>query len=117
MFTFHRWNKDDPRSPRDARDGPVPREARSARNGPACSGAQHTPGENSAPRVLWSRREAMDSNRVTRDVTARGVRMRVVEAGSGPPVVLIHDLLVSHLEFEDVMERLAPKYRVLAPDL
>src|SRR5215813_1489456 len=42
--------------------------------------------------------------KVTRDVTARGVRMRVVEAGSGRPVILIHDFLVSHLEFENVLE-------------
>jgi pimeloyl-ACP methyl ester carboxylesterase len=59
----------------------------------------------------------MDDRRVTRDVTARGVRMRVVEAGSGPPLVLIHDLLVSHLEFERVIGQLASRYRVLAPDL
>jgi pimeloyl-ACP methyl ester carboxylesterase len=59
----------------------------------------------------------MVTERVTRDVTARGVRMRVVEAGSGPPVVLIHDILVSHLEFERVTELLAPRLRVLAPDL
>jgi len=55
--------------------------------------------------------------RVTRDVTARGVRMRVVEAGSGRPVLLIHDFLVSHLEFEGVLEPLAERFRVLAPDL
>ena len=54
---------------------------------------------------------------LTRDVTARGVRMRVVEAGSGPPVVLVHDVLVSHLEFESVIASLATRYRVLAPDL
>jgi pimeloyl-ACP methyl ester carboxylesterase len=54
---------------------------------------------------------------LTRDVTARGVRMRVVEAGSGPPLILIHDVLVSHLEFESVIGRLATRYRVLAPDL
>jgi pimeloyl-ACP methyl ester carboxylesterase len=55
--------------------------------------------------------------RLTRDVTARGVRMRVVEAGSGPPVILIHDILVSHLEFEAVLGPLASRFRVFAPDL
>jgi len=54
---------------------------------------------------------------VTRDVTARGVRMRVVEAGSGPPVILVHDALVSRIEFESVMEPLATRFRVFAPDL
>jgi pimeloyl-ACP methyl ester carboxylesterase len=55
--------------------------------------------------------------RITRDVTARGIRMRVVEAGVGPPVVLIHDFLVNHLEFENVLAPLAARFRVLAPDL
>ena len=55
--------------------------------------------------------------RLTRDVTARGVRMRVVEAGSGPPLILIHDFLVSHLEFESVLGPLAERFRVFAPDL
>jgi pimeloyl-ACP methyl ester carboxylesterase len=55
--------------------------------------------------------------RLTRDVTARGVRMRVVEAGSGPPLILIHDILVSHLEFESVLGPLAERFRVFAPDL
>jgi pimeloyl-ACP methyl ester carboxylesterase len=55
--------------------------------------------------------------RITRDVTARGIRMRVVEAGAGPPVVLIHDFLVNHLEFEHVIGPLAARFRVLAPDL
>jgi pimeloyl-ACP methyl ester carboxylesterase len=59
----------------------------------------------------------MVTERVTRDVTARGVRMRVVEAGSGPPILLIHDILVSHLEFEAIIEPLAAHMRVLAPDL
>lgn len=57
------------------------------------------------------------TERVTRDVTARGVRMRVVETGSGRPVILIHDFLVSHLEFESVLGPLAAHFRVLAPDL
>jgi pimeloyl-ACP methyl ester carboxylesterase len=55
--------------------------------------------------------------RLTRDVTARGVRMRVVEAGAGPPLILIHDILVSHLEFESVLGPLADRFRVFAPDL
>jgi pimeloyl-ACP methyl ester carboxylesterase len=56
-------------------------------------------------------------DRITRDVTARGIRMRVVEAGAGPPVVLIHDFLVNHLEFENVLAPLAARFRVLVPDL
>ncbi len=57
--------------------------------------------------------------RVARDVTARGVRMRVVEAGegNGPPVVLLHGFLSSYLSFDDVIEALAERFYVLAPDL
>src|SRR5712691_308025 len=69
-----------------------------------------------ARRAHWVWCGAM-AERVTRDVTARGVRMRVVETGSGRPVVLIHDFLVSHLEFENVLGPLAEQFRVLAPDL
>lgn len=57
--------------------------------------------------------------RVTRDVTARGVRMRVLEAGSErlPPVVLVHSFFASHLEFDDVIDSLARRFHVIAPDL
>lgn len=57
--------------------------------------------------------------RVVRDVTARGVRMRVVVAGadSSPALVLVHDFLVSHLEFDDVIDALAQRFHVIAPDL
>lgn len=57
--------------------------------------------------------------RVARDVTARGVRMRVVEAGEGrgAPLVLIHGFLTSHLVFDDVLDDLARGFHVIAPDL
>lgn len=57
--------------------------------------------------------------RVVRDVTARGVRMRVLEAGSRatPPVVLIHGFLVNHQSFDDVIDELAERFFVIAPDL
>lgn len=57
--------------------------------------------------------------RTMRDVTARGVRMRVIEAGEGqgPPLVLIHGFLSTHLEFDDTIERFARYFHVIAPDL
>lgn len=58
----------------------------------------------------------MGAGSLIRDLTARGVRVRVVEAGQGPPVVLLHDLFVSHLAFERAIEGLASNFRVLAPD-
>jgi len=45
--------------------------------------------------------------------------MRVIEAGEGhgAPLVLIHDFLVSHLAFDDVIDALAEHFHVIAPDL
>ena len=54
---------------------------------------------------------------ITRDVTARGARIRFVEAGQGPPLVLVHDFLSSHLAWEDVLPRLAQRFHVIVPDL
>lgn len=57
--------------------------------------------------------------RRTRDVTARGVRMRVLEAGATdrPSLILVHDFLCSHLSFDDIIDSLAPRFHVLVPDL
>jgi pimeloyl-ACP methyl ester carboxylesterase len=57
--------------------------------------------------------------RVSRDVTARGVRMRVVEAGESRsvPLVMLHGFLTSHLEFDEVIDELAKTFYVMAPDL
>jgi pimeloyl-ACP methyl ester carboxylesterase len=53
----------------------------------------------------------------TRDVAARGARIRFVEIGSGPPLVLVHDYLASRAAWDDVMPALATRFRVIAPDL
>jgi pimeloyl-ACP methyl ester carboxylesterase len=50
-------------------------------------------------------------------VAARGARIRFVEAGSGPPLVLVHDYLASHVAWEDVLPRLSQRFHVIAPDL
>ncbi|MCA9588917.1 MAG: alpha/beta hydrolase [Myxococcales bacterium] len=53
-----------------------------------------------------------------RDVTARGVRIRLVEAGEGPAIVLVHGFLGRHADWSSVMGPLAAEgYRVVAPDL
>ncbi len=54
---------------------------------------------------------------VTRDVAARGARIRFVEAGSGPPLVLVHDYLASRVAWDDVLPRLAESFHVIVPDL
>ncbi|HEY4118346.1 MAG TPA: alpha/beta hydrolase [Byssovorax sp.] len=57
--------------------------------------------------------------RLVRDVTARGVRTRVIEAGDddAPALVLVHGFLVSHRAFDDVIDPLAERFHVIAPDL
>jgi pimeloyl-ACP methyl ester carboxylesterase len=56
---------------------------------------------------------------VIRDVTARGVRTRVLEAGSerSPALVLVHGLFESHRAFEELTADLAARFHVIAPDL
>ncbi|WP_394820998.1 alpha/beta fold hydrolase [Pendulispora albinea] len=53
----------------------------------------------------------------TRDVSARGARVRLVEAGEGPALLLVHGCLSSRLVWEDVLPKLATHFRVIAPDL
>lgn len=54
-----------------------------------------------------------------RDVNARGVRTRAVTAGNPkkPALLLVHDFLVSHLSWEEVIGPLAEHFFVVAPDL
>jgi pimeloyl-ACP methyl ester carboxylesterase len=54
---------------------------------------------------------------ITRDVAARGARIRFVEAGEGPPLVLVHDYLASRVAWDDVLSGLAQRFHVVAPDL
>jgi pimeloyl-ACP methyl ester carboxylesterase len=62
--------------------------------------------------------ERRDSGRpITRDVAARGARIRFVEAGSGPPLVLVHDYLASRVAWEEVLPQLAENFHVIVPDL
>src|SRR6185437_7133696 len=60
-----------------------------------------------------------DGAGVLRDVSARGVRTRVLEAGSdrAPALVLIHGLCTSHRSFEDLVEKLSARFHVIVPDL
>jgi len=53
----------------------------------------------------------------TRDVTASGVRLRVVERGSGPKLVLLHSLFMDHSTWNAVASDLARDYCVITPDL
>jgi pimeloyl-ACP methyl ester carboxylesterase len=53
----------------------------------------------------------------TRDVAARGARIRFVEAGEGPPLLLVHGWLSNHLVWSDVLPRFSRTFRVVVPDL
>lgn len=53
----------------------------------------------------------------THDVNARGIRLRVVECGGGPSLLLLHGFLMSHLAWDDVVPGFAGQFRVVTPDL
>ncbi|WP_345404234.1 alpha/beta fold hydrolase [Nonomuraea salmonea] len=46
-----------------------------------------------------------------------GIRLHYVVAGSGPTVICLHGWPETHREYQVVMERLAGRYRFIAPDL
>ncbi|MDP8999808.1 MAG: alpha/beta hydrolase [Myxococcota bacterium] len=71
--------------------------------------------EASARTMTQERRDPRQP--MTRDVAARGARIRFVEAGTGPPLVLVHDYLASRVAWDDVLPRFAENFHVIAPDL
>ena len=54
---------------------------------------------------------------LTRDVAARGARVRFVETGDGPPLLMIHGYLDSHATWDHSLDVLSPHFRTIAPDL
>jgi len=52
-----------------------------------------------------------------RDIIADGVRLHVVEAGTGPTLVLLHGLSATHHNWEHTITAFADRFRVVAPDL
>jgi pimeloyl-ACP methyl ester carboxylesterase len=52
-----------------------------------------------------------------RYIDAGGLRVHVAEAGDGPPVLLLHGWPQHWYMWRDVIERLAPQFRLIAPDL
>ncbi len=59
----------------------------------------------------------MQHTPVSRDVAARGIRTRIAEIGSGPPLLLLHGLLASSNAFDSVLAPLAQSFHVIAVDL
>jgi len=68
--------------------------------------------------TIWrTRRTESEYPPAGRLVTARGVRLHVVDRGDGPPVVLLHGLRGSTRDFEySILDALAERYRVIAVD-
>lgn len=66
---------------------------------------------------LGSDQPAPAPSSAERDVTASGVRLRVVDEGSGPPVVLVHGLFMDHRTWDGVRRELSDTFRVITPDL
>jgi pimeloyl-ACP methyl ester carboxylesterase len=58
-----------------------------------------------------------DLSLATRDVGARGARIRFYEGGSGPPLLVVHGYLWSGTVWEDVFPLLKRDLRVIVPDL
>jgi pimeloyl-ACP methyl ester carboxylesterase len=46
-----------------------------------------------------------------------GARVAYREAGTGPPLALLHSALLSHKEFEPIVDGLSDRFRVVLPDL
>lgn len=57
------------------------------------------------------------TERVHRDLTASGVRLRVLLDGAGEPVVLLHGMFVDSSSWGGVIEHLRGHFRLVAPDL
>jgi pimeloyl-ACP methyl ester carboxylesterase len=58
-----------------------------------------------------------DGTITERHVDLDAGRIRVREAGDGPPVLLVHGALVNSHLWDDVIPLLADRHRVIAPDL
>lgn len=53
----------------------------------------------------------------TKTVEIQGLPIRYMDIGEGPPLLLIHGFLVSHLEWEALLPHLTSHFRCIAPDL
>src|SRR5437763_11866448 len=46
-----------------------------------------------------------------------GARVAYREAGTGPPLALLHSALLTHREWEPLVEELSDRFRLVLPDL
>lgn len=57
------------------------------------------------------------TERVYRDVLASGVRLRVMEDGSGPPVLYLHGVYLNHVTWHPIADELGSRFHHVIPDL
>jgi pimeloyl-ACP methyl ester carboxylesterase len=71
--------------------------------------------------MLVARCEAEEGRTMTpithHTIRANGIRQHYREAGSGPPVVLLHGFPETGYAWRHQIPALGPRYRVIAPDL
>ncbi len=65
----------------------------------------------------WEDRDLASAPKPGREVYVDGVRLHYVEAGEGPPLLLLHGLNGSTFSFRLLMPYLAPHFRTIALDL
>ena len=46
-----------------------------------------------------------------------GLQIDYLDAGRGPPVLLVHSSVCGNRQWRKLIERLSPNYRVIAPNL
>jgi pimeloyl-ACP methyl ester carboxylesterase len=54
---------------------------------------------------------------ITKRISLENLRLNVVEAGAGRPLLLVHGFPLDHSMWNGQLEGLADRYRVIAPDL
>lgn len=59
----------------------------------------------------------MSTGFIHHTVRANGIKQHYVEAGSGPPLVLLHGFPLFWYQWRRMMPGLAERFRVIAPDL
>lgn len=59
----------------------------------------------------------MNSQAVHRDVKASGIRLRVLDSGSGPALLFLHGLFFDRTTWSGVFKELGAEFRLVAPDL
>ncbi|MBM4363557.1 MAG: alpha/beta fold hydrolase [Deltaproteobacteria bacterium] len=67
--------------------------------------------------VIFERRERRSNRARPHRVLAAGVDTFYLEAGSGPPVVLLHGLAATNASMLPTLAALSARHRVIAPDL